>query len=80
MIIDVSRPSKWGNPFRIGRDGTRHEVVAKYEKYLLANWYLMNSLGELKGAELMCHCGSGRRGLNELNCHRFVLYKLADAI
>ena len=28
--VYVGRPSKWGNPFVIGRDGTRDEVVAKY--------------------------------------------------
>eukprot|EP00974_Lingulodinium_polyedra_P098607 9557112-Lingulodinium_polyedra.AAC.1 len=25
------RPSVWGNPFRIGRDGSREEVVQKFE-------------------------------------------------
>jgi hypothetical protein len=24
------RRSKWANPFRIGRDGTREELIAKY--------------------------------------------------
>ena len=28
--VYVGRPSPWGNPFVIGRDGTREEVVAKY--------------------------------------------------
>ena len=28
--IYVGRPSKWGNPFVIGRDGSRDEVIAKY--------------------------------------------------
>ena len=27
--IYVGRPSKWGNPFRIGKDGTREEVIKK---------------------------------------------------
>jgi Domain of unknown function (DUF4326) len=26
--VYVGRPSKWGNPFAIGRDGTRDEVIA----------------------------------------------------
>ena len=26
----IGRPSKWGNPFVIGRDGTRDEVILKY--------------------------------------------------
>ena len=27
--VYVGRPSIWGNPFAIGRDGTRDEVIAK---------------------------------------------------
>ena len=30
--IYIGRPSKWGNPFIIGRDGTRKEVIDKYHK------------------------------------------------
>ena len=26
----IDRRTKWGNPFRIGRDGTRDEVIARY--------------------------------------------------
>jgi hypothetical protein len=32
----VGRPSVLGNPFAIGRDGTRDEVVAKYRRWLWA--------------------------------------------
>jgi Domain of unknown function (DUF4326) len=33
--VYVGRPSKWGNPFVIGRDGTRDEVIAKYRAWIL---------------------------------------------
>ena len=33
-MVYIGRPSPLGNPFRIGRDGTREEVIAKYEKWL----------------------------------------------
>lgn len=33
--IDIRRPRKWGNPFRIGSDGTRSEVIAKYRDWLM---------------------------------------------
>ena len=29
--VNILRPSILGNPFRIGLDGTREEVIAKYE-------------------------------------------------
>ena len=30
----IGRPSPLGNPFAIGRDGTRDEVIAKYREWL----------------------------------------------
>tara|TARA_Y100000034_G_scaffold34222_1_gene41948 strand:- start:17454 stop:17693 length:240 start_codon:yes stop_codon:yes gene_type:complete len=29
----IGRPSIYGNPFAIGRDGTREEVILKYKEY-----------------------------------------------
>lgn len=54
--IYIGRPSKWGNPFEIGKDGNRSEVIAKYREYLLTNTELMNSLHELEGKILGCWC------------------------
>ena len=54
--VYIGRPSKWGNPFEIGVDGTREEVIVKYREYLLSNKHLMNDLHELKGKTLGCWC------------------------
>lgn len=35
--VNVMRPTPLGNPFVIGRDGNRDEVVAKYRRWLHAN-------------------------------------------
>lgn len=67
----VGRPTKWGNPFVIGRDGTREEVIAKYEEYLLNNPGLMSELHELTGKDLVCFCAP-------LACHADVLVKHAN--
>jgi Domain of unknown function (DUF4326) len=32
--VYVGRPSKWGNPFVIGRDGSRNDVIAKYRAWI----------------------------------------------
>ena len=32
--IYIGRPSKWGNPFSIGKDGTREEVIEKYREWI----------------------------------------------
>jgi len=65
----VARPSKWGNPFQIGRDGTREGVVLKYREY--PNNFLMNHLHELIGKDLVCYCAP-------LPCHADVLLELAN--
>lgn len=69
--VYVGRPSKWGNPFEIGRDGTREEVVRKFEQYLLDSPALLAQVGELKGKTLACWCAP-------LACHADVLGKYAD--
>ena len=40
--VYIGRPSKWGNPFVIGKDGTRQEVVQKYKDYILSNQSLLS--------------------------------------
>lgn len=69
--VYIGRGSKWGNPFKIGSDGTRFEVIAKYEKWIRKNKDLMSCLHELKGKSLGCYC-------EPLPCHGSVLKNLAD--
>jgi hypothetical protein len=64
--------SKWQNPYREGRDGTREEVIGKFREYLLGNPELMADLGELRGRDLVCWCAP-------LPCHGDVLLELANA-
>ena len=54
--VYIGRPSKWGNPFKIGRDGTRKEVLEKYRFYLKNNLELMSSIMSLDGEILGCYC------------------------
>lgn len=54
--IYIGRGSKWGNPFRIGMDGTRDEVISKYEIYIMDKPDLIASLPELVGKTLGCWC------------------------
>lgn len=54
--VDIRRPAKWGNPFIIGVDGTRKEVIEKYRKWLLANPELLADIEELRGKILGCWC------------------------
>ena len=70
--VYVGRPSKWGNPFVIGRDGTREEVIEKYKLHLTLDDDLMSSVKkELKGRNLACWC-------SPLPCHADVLIHIAN--
>lgn len=62
---------KWGNPFTIGKDGTRAEVIEKYREWILTQPELLSQLGELKGKVLGCWC-------SPLPCHGDVLVELID--
>ena len=54
--VYIGRPSKWGNPFHIGVDGSRAEVIEKYKAWLLTHPTLMNDLEQLRGLRLGCYC------------------------
>ena len=69
--VYIGRPSKWGNPFVIGIDGTRQEVIAKYEAWLKTRTELMAALHELHGKVLGCWC-------TPQACHGDVLARLAQ--
>jgi Domain of unknown function (DUF4326) len=65
----VGRPSLWGNPFHIGRDGDRAQVIERYEAHVRARPDLLARLPELRGKVLGCWCGPRP-------CHAGVLVKL----
>lgn len=69
--VYIGRGSKWGNPFAIGKDGTRLEVIQKYKKYILLNNELMKQLSELEGKILGCWC-------KPKSCHGDVLVDLIN--
>ena len=70
--VYIGRGSKWGNPFVIGKDGTREEVIDKYRKYLIMRKpKLLDSLEELEGQRLGCWCSPKA-------CHGDVLVELIE--
>lgn len=67
--VYIGRPSKWGNPFAIGKDGTREEVIKKYREWILGQPNLLKALPELRGQILGCWC-------KPQACHGDVLVEL----
>lgn len=70
--VYVGRPSKWGNPFVIGRDGDRCAVIRKYADWLTRQPELLAALGELRGRRLVCWCAPQA-------CHADVLAEKANS-
>jgi hypothetical protein len=69
--VYIGRGSKWGNPFRIGPDGDRAAVIAKYERWLADQHQLLRALDELRGRDLVCWCAPRP-------CHGDLLLRLAN--
>jgi hypothetical protein len=70
--IYIGRPSIWGNPFVIGKDGSRKEVVEKYRDWIMDQPHLLANIDTLKGKRLGCFCKPAA-------CHGDVLAELANS-
>ena len=70
--VYIGRPSKWGNPFVIGKHGTREEVIQKYLEWLMSQPDLLTDIPSLKAKVLGCYCAPAA-------CHGDVLSELANA-
>lgn len=68
--VYIGRPSKWGNPYVIGPDGNRQQVIEKYEAHLYDSG-LIDDILELRGKNLVCWCAPRP-------CHGDVLLRLAN--
>ena len=71
--VYIGRPSRYGNPFVLGRHGTREEVIRQFEVYARGrlktepDW-----LSDLVGKDLVCWC-------SPLPCHGDILLKLLES-
>lgn len=64
-------PGRLGNPFRIGYDGNRDEVIDKYELWVPTQRWLLELLAQLRGLTFGCWC-------HPEPCHGDVLIRLAN--
>ncbi len=76
FVNKVRYPQKdsiWYNPYKVGKDGSREEVIAKYEVYIKNRLEkeegLKEELKKLKGKTLGCWCSPEA-------CHGDILLKL----
>ena len=75
-FIPITRPYKWGNPFIIGKDGTREEVLKKYRKWLWkeikSGRITLEELASLYRCQLVCVC------VPMFDCHGEILEAAAE--
>jgi hypothetical protein len=70
--VYCGRPSKWGNPFKVGVDGNRTEVILKHRAWFLKNEKLIEEAQrELQGKNLVCWCAPK-------SCHCDVILEIAN--
>ena len=73
--VRVDRRTDFGNPFIIGRDGTREEVIDKYEEWI---WQPEQAalrrriMWELQDKDLLCWCAPEE-------CHADIILHIANA-
>lgn len=75
--VYIGRRGPWGNPFHIGQDGDRDEVVNKYRKYfyesVLTDPSRKDALLALRGKRLGCHC-------KPLACHGDIIAEYLNSL
>lgn len=73
--VYVGRPTKWGNPFKIGRDRTRTQAINEFIEWINETeqgWTLAEAARqELKGKHLSCWCAPQ-------DCHADILLEVAN--
>jgi hypothetical protein len=79
--ILIDRTTIWGNPFKIGKDGTRDEVIEKYQIWLEGSDFkdfkqeerrmILDNISDLRGKTIGCWCKPKR-------CHGDVLASKAN--
>lgn len=73
--VYIGRPSRWGNPFVIGRGADREFVIEKFRQWLWneikSGHISLEELAELQHKTLVCWCSPAP-------CHGDVLARAAD--
>ena len=73
--VRIDRTSPWGNPFVLGHDGGREEVIDRYRRWLATDdpqaVWIRENVHTLRGKVLGCWCAPKA-------CHGDVLAEMAD--
>lgn len=72
--VNCARPSKWGNPFRVGRHMPLTQAINLHSHWIqnAGGRKLLKDLHELRGKNLACYCPVTQE------CHCDILLQLAN--
>ena len=70
----IDRTTVFGNPFRVGADGTLQDVLVMYEAHVRASPDILRKLPEIAGRTLGCWC------FEDKACHGDVLINLCEEL
>ena len=80
--VNVSRPSRWGNPFKVVEGRTQSEAVMAFHAWLTVDGFdaripekkqwMLENIETLRGKDLACFCKPGTP------CHADILMELAN--
>ena len=74
--VNCARPSRWGNPWKVGKDGTVDYCVDRYKRFIEGNRWSFptkkNIEDELHGKNIACYCDLDQP------CHCDILLKIAN--
>lgn len=65
--VYCGRPGLWGNPFVVGKHGTRDQVCDRFEREILPTL----DVSSLRGKDLVCFCAP-------LRCHCDAILRKAN--
>lgn len=75
--VYIGRGGDYGNPYKIGRDGTRDEVIERYKQWfyvrLSRDENFRDSIVALKGKTLGCYCKPEK-------CHGDVIVEFLESM
>ena len=72
-VVNVTRPSKWGNPFSVAEYGRALAVFNFRQRMRNLAMIDPHAFDELRGKDLMCYCPLDQP------CHADVLLELANS-
>lgn len=73
--VYVGRPSPFGNPFKVPKDGSRSECCQYYEAWIMNDEQKelrKRMRRELRGKDLVCWCAPKA-------CHAYIILSIANA-